>query len=126
MARRLRSPPLDVVTPPAPVAPPAPSEPSGPIDLAGFTRRLYGQALRVLVQIEAEHETMAIDDQCKLLNTLGVLGKNLIAMVKGSADSSQAGSTVRKYAQAFQQSSRRAPRYAARDDGGDDDEIEPG
>jgi hypothetical protein len=92
--------------------------------MAGFTRRLYGQALRVLVGIEAEHETMAIDDQCKLLNTLGVLGKNLIAIVKGFADTSQAGATVRKYAQAFRQPARRPPRHTASDDGGDDDEID--
>jgi hypothetical protein len=93
---------------------------SGPIDLTGFTRRLYGQALRVLVAIEAELETMPIDDQCKLLNTLGVLGKNLIAMVKGSDDTLQAGAAIRKYAHTF---ARSASKYAASDDGGDDDDA---
>jgi hypothetical protein len=120
MARRpLRSPPelLNVVETGEVSESP---EPSGPIDLTGFTRRLYGQALRVLVQIEAEHATMAIDDQCKLLNTLGVLGKNLIAMVKGSDDTLQAGAAIRTYAQSFVRS---APKYAATDDGGDDDDA---
>ena len=108
---------------PSPSAPhlveaPEPTEPPA-IDLPGFTRRLYGQALRVLVTIENEHETMAIDDQCKLLNTLGVLGKNLVALVKGSADDSLAGSTVRKYARAFAKPARRGGAPAA-DDGGDE------
>jgi hypothetical protein len=123
MARRLpRSPPKLLDLSEAVVSSEL-SEPSGPIDLAGFTRRLYGQAVRVLVQIEAEHETMPIDDQCKLLSTLGVLGKNLIAMVKACADSPAAGATVRKYAQAFQQP-HRAANYTVGGDGGDDGEIE--
>lgn len=84
----------------------------GPIDMAGFTRRLYGQALRILKEIETEHETMTIDNQCKLLSTLGVLAKNLIFVVKGTP--------------AVPQSARRAPAYAAGDDGGDDDGIDLG
>jgi hypothetical protein len=64
-------------------------EPAGPIDLAKFTRRLYRQALRVLAEIEDGHEAMAVDDQCKLLNTLGVLGKNMVALVKGSGQAAR-------------------------------------
>lgn len=97
-----------------------PTEPSGPIDMAAFTRRLHAQALRVLEEIEVDHEAMAIDDECKLLNTLGVLGKNLIAMIKGSADDSHAGSTVRKYARAFAKPVRKAPGPAASEDDGID------